>query len=164
LLGAGGLFGIDRMATRAAGQRQTAMGAGVSTGEYSSFLANAARLTSNPGGLLQQFSEGFYSVGAQYSFDTAFGPGTGERMKGKDAASFFADVLPDIKAKIDATPQNQTANMLQYSGLGNRGIDLDTANRIRAMSRGEIKSPSVSSVMRRQWSCRVRQRAICRIL
>jgi hypothetical protein len=138
LLGAGGLFGIDRMATRAAGQRQTAMGAGVSTGEYSAFLANASRLTSNPGGLMQQFSEGFYSVGAQYSFDTAFGPGTGERMKGKDAASFFSDVLPDIKAKIDATPQNQTAQMLQYSGLGNRGIDLEMANRIRAMSRGEV--------------------------
>jgi hypothetical protein len=142
LLGAGGLFGVDRLATRAAGQRQSAMGAGVSTGEYSNFLANASRLTSNPGGLMQQFSEGFYSVGAQYSFDTAFGPGTGERMKGRDAASFFADVLPDIKSKIDATPQNQTSNMLQYSGLGNRGIDLEMANRIRAMSRGEINDIS----------------------
>jgi hypothetical protein len=118
------------------------MGAGVNTGEYSSFLTNAARLTSNPGGLMQQFSEGFYSVGAQYSFDTAFGPGTGERMKGKDAASFFADVLPDIKAKIDATPQNQTANMLQYSGLGNRGIDLEMANRIRKMPVSEINDIS----------------------
>jgi len=147
LLGAGGLFGIDRLAMRAAGQRQSARGLGVSTGEYSAFMVDAARLTSNPEGLLGSFSEGFYSQSAKLDFAAAFGSGVTDRMQGKDAASFFASILPDLKAKIDATPQNQLQNMLEYTHLSRRGIDLEMANRIKGMSRGEIADIS-SRLMR----------------
>src|SRR5580704_8931731 len=84
LLGAGGLFGIDRLAMRAAGQRQSARGLGVSTGEYSAFMVDAARLTGNPEALLGSFSEGFYSQSAKLDFAAAFGSGITDRMQGKD--------------------------------------------------------------------------------
>src|ERR1700732_4998072 len=138
LLGAGGLFGIDRRVVRGAGQRQSARGLGVSTGEYSAFMVDAARLTGNPAALLGSFSEGFYSQSAKLDFAAAFGSGVAGRMQGKDAASFFASILPDLKAKIDATPQNQLQNMLEYTHLSRRGIDLEMANRIKGMSREEI--------------------------
>jgi hypothetical protein len=138
LLGAGGLFGISRMAQHAAGQRQSALGLGVTTGEYASFLTNAGRLTGNPGGLLSKFSEGFFGGGARNDFKAAFGSGIEGRMQGKDAASFFADILPDLKRKLDNVPDNQLGNYLKSSHLENRGIDTEVARRIKAMSTQEI--------------------------
>jgi hypothetical protein len=56
LLGAGGLFGINRMAASVAGQRTSAAGLGISYGEQASFLTNFGRL-GNAEGILQGFSE-----------------------------------------------------------------------------------------------------------
>jgi hypothetical protein len=56
-LGAGGLYGIDRMAASVAGQRTSATGLGVSYGERASFLTNFGPL-GNPEGILQGFSAG----------------------------------------------------------------------------------------------------------
>ena len=44
LFGVGGLYGIDRMAASASGQRQSAMGRGLSVGEQSAFATNFARI------------------------------------------------------------------------------------------------------------------------
>jgi hypothetical protein len=138
LLGAGGLFGISRLAMGAAGQRQSAMGLGVSTGQYSSFIVNAGTLTSDPAGLLSKFSESFYGQGARSDFASAFGSGIGSRMQGKNAESFFADILPDLKRKLDTVPEAQLGNYLKSSHLANRGIDVETARRIRAMSTADV--------------------------
>jgi hypothetical protein len=122
----------------AAGQRQSAMGLGVSTGQYSSFLVNAGTLTADPAGLLSRFSEGFYGQGARSDFAAAFGSGIEGRMKGKDAASFFADTLPDLKRKLDTIPEAQLGNYLKSSHLANRVIDVDVAGRIRAMKASDV--------------------------
>ncbi|HEY0339308.1 MAG TPA: hypothetical protein VGC34_00760, partial [Steroidobacteraceae bacterium] len=45
LLGAGGLFGIDRLASNVAGQRRNAVGLGMRPGEYKAFNVDFSRLT-----------------------------------------------------------------------------------------------------------------------
>lgn len=142
LLAGGGLFGIARFAMNAAGQRQSAKALGVTPGEASSFIVNLGTMTPNPEELLAKFSEGFYSQGARNDFGAAFGAGIHDRMKGKDAATFFADILPDLKKKLDTVPESQLGNYLKSSHLANRGIDVATARNIRAMRPADVASLS----------------------
>jgi hypothetical protein len=59
-------------------------------------------------------------------------------MQGKDAASFFASILPDLKRKLDSVPEAQPGNYLKSSHLANRGIDTEIARRIKAMSTADV--------------------------
>lgn len=54
LIGGGGLFGIDRLALAAGGQRQLAAGAGTSVGASQAFRINYARGLSDPNGFVNR--------------------------------------------------------------------------------------------------------------
>src|SRR6185437_13721239 len=87
LLGAGGLFGIDRMAAKAAGQRRSAMGLGLSTGEQSAFQIDLQRLV-DPDAFLGNLAEMEGDVSAQSPAYALMGHGlTGDTMK--DAVDFL---------------------------------------------------------------------------
>ncbi|HEY8095358.1 MAG TPA: hypothetical protein VIE65_04605, partial [Methylobacter sp.] len=138
LLGAGGLFGIDRMAAGAAGQRTSAGGLGISYGEQSSFLTNFGRI-GNAQGILGGFSQGLANpVGrAQISHLLGHAP-TG------DAAETAAEALPKFKAFVDKADPAILGKMLESLGYTKLGLGLDQAKTIKGMSREEVERLSKS--------------------
>jgi len=133
LLGAGGLYGINRMAASAAGQRTSAMGLGVSYGEQASFLTNFGPL-GNPAGILQGFSAGLSDPVGKAQIAHLIG----HRPTG-DAAETAAEALPKFKEFVDKTPDAQLGPLLKTFGYDKLGLGVEQAKAIRGMSREEIE-------------------------
>jgi len=133
VIGAGGLFGIDRMAASVAGQRASAMGLGVSYGEQASFLTNFRRL-GNPEAILKGFSEGLSTpVGkAQIAHLIGHQP-TG------DAAEAAVEALPKFKDFVERTPDEQLEPRLEALGYTKLGLGVEQARAIRGIPREEIE-------------------------
>ena len=132
LLGAGGLFGINRMAASVAGQRTSAAGLGVTYGEQASFLANFGRL-GNAEGILQGFSEAETDVSKKYALRQWLG-----HAESGDPAKDFAEGLGRFKEFADKTPRELLEPMLQARGYDKLGIGREQANIVRGMSRAEV--------------------------
>ena len=132
ILGAGGLFGINRMAASVAGQRTSAAGLGVSYGEQASFLTNFGRL-GNAEGILQGFSEAETDVSKKYALRQYLG-----HAESGDPAKDFAEGLNRFKEFVDKTPQELLGPMLQARGYDKLGIGTEQARIIRGMSAAEV--------------------------
>jgi len=133
ILGAGGLYGINRMATSAAGQRTSAMGLGVSYGEQASFLTNF-RALGNPEGILKGFSDALSTPVGKAQIAHLIG----HRPTG-DAAETAAEALPKFKEFVDKTPDAQLGPLLKTFGYDKLGLGVEQAKAIRGMSREEIE-------------------------
>jgi len=134
LLGAGGLYGIDRMALGVSARRSSAMGVGASYGARASFLTNFGRL-GNADGILHAFNEAQHDVTSV----PLHALGVAGRVHGMSAADAFAEALPEIKKLVDQTDPRQLQNVIQGRGLNQIGIDLQTASIIKNMSPAEIQ-------------------------
>jgi tail lysozyme len=134
LLGAGGLFGIDRLAAGAAAGRRSAMGLGVSYGEQKSFEVNYARLVdpqtflSNVNGVLTDLSKRNALYGAGL---------TESQIKGKDTAEVAALLIPHLKQIADRTPTAQLQQVLSAYGL-DQFVSVQDMERFKAMSPAEF--------------------------
>ena len=138
IIGAGGLFGIDRMAANVASQRTSAMGLGVSYGERASFLTNFGRL-GNPEGILSGFSHGLADPSGRAGIRRLLGhEPTG------DAAASAAEALPKFKEFVDSTPPEILGSMLERLGYTKLGLGLEQARMVRGMSRDEVSGLSKS--------------------
>jgi hypothetical protein len=138
LLGAGGLYGVDRMAAGAAAQRTSAMGLGVSYGEQASFLTNFGRL-GNPEGILSGFSQGLSTPVGKAQIAHLLG----HRPTG-DAAETAAEALPKFKEFVDKTPDAMLGKMLDALGYSQLGLGVEQAKAIRGMSSKEVNDLSRS--------------------
>lgn len=137
LLGAGGLFGIDRLAQSAAGQRKDASGIRVTPGELRSFDLNFNRLLNNPTGFLAGVSESLSDVTKAAPYG-ALGLNYA-RERQKTPADVAVDVLRAEKSLADRTPQNQLGNVFSSRQLGMLGGSLEDFQRIKDRPLAELE-------------------------
>jgi Transglycosylase SLT domain len=137
LLGAGGLFGIDRLAQSAAGQRKESSGIRVTPGELKSFDLNFNRLLNNPTGFLTGVSESLSDVTKAAPYG-ALGLNYA-RERQKTPADVAIDVLRAEKSLADRTPQSQLGNTFASRQLGMLGGSLEDFQRIKDRPLAELE-------------------------
>lgn len=134
LLGAGGLFGISRLAQSAAGQRRSAQGLGVSPGEQNAFRVNYGRIV-DPDSFLGSVADSLTDATKRTALR---GAGLSESdIQGKSTAQVGVRLLEEIKKIADQTPREIMEQVLNARGL-NQFIDLDTFRRLQALPPGEL--------------------------
>lgn len=134
LLGAGGLFGIDRMAASVANQRRSAMGMGMSTGEQSAFRVNFGRVV-DPGAYLDWVNQMETDPTKAWSANAL-----GVNLTNKPGADAVR-MLDALRAKARSTPVNQLGMLPGQFGL--QGTSTEDLRRLRDMSDteyGKLKS------------------------
>lgn len=114
LLGAGGIFGIDRMAHGAANQRRSALGLGVSAGEQKAFEVSYGRLV-DPSSVLSGVNDALTDVTKRWTLNAA-GLSNAD-LQGKDTAQVSSLLLQKAKALADRTPTAQLGNVSDALGL-----------------------------------------------
>lgn len=114
LLGAGGLFGIDRMASGAAARYKTSRGLGVTTAEQEAFQITYSPALSDPTGFLGNIQNISNNPALQYGVG-----GTVAQLakQGLDPAQIGAKILPDALKTFLGTGGNQ--QLFDATGLGN---------------------------------------------
>lgn len=134
LLGAGGLFGIERLAGNVAGGRRSSLGLGVSSGEQAAFGLNFGRLV-DPDSFLGAVNAAQHDVTKRSGL---YGAGLREGdIASKDSSQVGAQLLGRLKRIVDATPENQLAQTLQSRGL-DQFIGLQDAQRLRNTGPSEM--------------------------
>jgi hypothetical protein len=136
VIGAGGLFGIERLATSAAASRHLAGGTGTTIGERSAFETNFGRLVDNPNGLLTGVFESLNDVTKSAPYAALNLNYQTEQKKGPFDASI--DVLRGLKDLADKTPEAQLGTTFQARGLGQFG-SIEDFHRLKERSRSEIE-------------------------
>jgi hypothetical protein len=135
LLGAGGLFGIERLAQSAAGQRRSAAGLGVTPGEERAFGLNYGRLV-DTGSMLHGVNASLTDASQRGNLYRA---GLSESdIAGKDAAQVSVALIGKLKTLADKTPSQLLGNIVTAYGLGSLGITAEDLQRIKNRPAGEI--------------------------
>jgi hypothetical protein len=135
VLGAGGLFGIERLAASAGGQRRSALGLGVTPGQLQSFSLNYGRVV-DPGSILGGVNEALHDPTKAAPL---FGLGLNyqsEQQKGTAAAS--VDVLNAIKRLADRTPEALAGTVFQSRQLAGLGLSLEDFLRLKHTPAAEL--------------------------
>ncbi|PTA90930.1 hypothetical protein C9415_21410 [Kluyvera sp. Nf5] len=130
VLGAGGLFGINRLASVASAQRFTSLGLGTSIGALDSTAINYQRALSNPTGTLGAIRDAQMDLSKRWQF-SAMGINNPDRSPDQ--------LLPQmIRNARDIFVQNgSTLQGAQAHGLTNF-FTLDDLNRFKNMSEAEL--------------------------
>lgn len=123
LVGAGGLFGLDRLAGAAGESRRSAQGLDTTSGNEKAFALNYERLV-DPGSYLSNIENVARTPGLQYGVGADIARMSAE---GKDTAQIGADLIPLIKQSFKQYGEN--AYGLKASGLDNV-VSLQDAIRI----------------------------------
>lgn len=135
LLGAGGLFGIDRLAAGAGSARRYSQGVGLTIGEQRAFGVNYGRVV-DPQGFLGGVNESLHDVTKRSSL---YGAGLSEaQLRGKDTGEVAVALLPQLKRILDATPDALVAQVVEARKL-NQFISLEEAERIKRTLPSEWK-------------------------
>ncbi|HDG1722365.1 TPA: lytic transglycosylase domain-containing protein [Kluyvera ascorbata] len=129
LAGAGGLWGMNRLAGSAAAQRFTAMGLGTTAGGLNSAAVNFQSALGNPVGTLGAIRDAQADLGKRWTFNAM----------GVDANQDPTKLLPQmIKSARDIFVKNgSTQQGAEAYGLTNY-FTLDDLNRFKKMSDAEI--------------------------
>ncbi len=134
VLGGGGLFGIDRLATSAGNSRRSALGLGVSPGEEKAFGLNYGRVVDSDR-VLGGVNESLHDVTKRVSL---YGAGLSEKdLAGKDTAQVSAELIPALKRLADQTPDAMMAQVMKSRHL-DQFIDLQGFQRLKNTPAGEI--------------------------
>lgn len=134
LVGAGGLFGIDRLALASGAGRRQAQGFGTTTGNRQAFGINYGRLV-DPDSFLSNVNEARTDASKRSALYAA-GLSEGD-IAGKDTASIATALIPRLKSLADQTPDALLAQRLQAGGLGNL-IGLEDFQRLKNTSATEL--------------------------
>ncbi|HDL8515363.1 TPA: hypothetical protein PXS13_002441 [Yersinia enterocolitica] len=132
LIGAGGLFGINRLASSAASQRFTTLGLGTTSGGLDSTAINYQRALSNPTGTLGAIRDSQLDLSKRWQFQAM-----GINNLDQDPAKLLPQMIRnarDIFVKNGSNLQGAEAH-----GLTNF-FTLDDLNRFKNMSDAEIDS------------------------
>jgi hypothetical protein len=136
LLGAGGLFGIERLAQSAGGARRSSLGLGVGAGAQNAFAVNYGRLV-DPEGFLGGVNEAMNDVTKRTGL---YGAGLTERdLRGKDTTQVADALLPALKRIADQTPEAMMAQVLQARHL-DQFVSLQEFERLKNTPAGELGS------------------------
>lgn len=129
LLGAGGLWGIDRMAANIANQRRSSMGLGLSTGQQRAFQVNFGRAVDPDAylGWINQIETDPTKAWSAYALGAA---PTGNTEN--DAVR----ILKALRARAQSTPTNQLG--LLPGQLGLSGVSTEDLRRLKSMSGAEF--------------------------
>lgn len=130
LAGAGGLWGINRLAGNASAQRFTALGLGTTAGGLSSSAINYQKALGNPTGTLGAISDAQLDLGKRWQFNAM-----GINNPNQDPAKLLPEMIRsarDIFVRNGSTQQGAEAY-----GLTNF-FTLDDLNRFKNMSDAEI--------------------------
>ncbi|HDL8284714.1 TPA: hypothetical protein PXQ99_001485 [Yersinia enterocolitica] len=132
LIGAGGLFGINRLASGASSQRFTTLGLGTTSGGLDSTAINYQRALSNPAGTLGAIRDSQLDLSKRWQFQAM-----GINNPDQDPAKLLPQMIRnarDIFVKNGSNLQGAEAH-----GLTNF-FTLDDLNRFKNMSDAEIDS------------------------
>lgn len=130
VLGAGGLFGISRMAQSAASTRFQSQGLGVSPGELKSAQINYSKVLGDPAGTMGAIRDAQYDLTKRWAFSAM-----GVNPSGKDAAQLLG---PMIKAARSTFIQSGgTQQGAEAHGLTNF-FSMEDLTRFKNMSETEI--------------------------
>ena len=113
LLGAGGLFGVSRLAEGVATGRRSALGVGAGYGQQSAF-ANAFGRLVDPGSFLGGVEGALTDVSKRVSLYNA---GLTEGQLGGGSAAVGSRLLSSIKRIADQTPDNVLGNVFRARGI-----------------------------------------------
>jgi hypothetical protein len=133
LVGAGGLFGIERLAQGVASRRQSSMGLGVGTGEQASF-ANAFGRVVDTDSFMSAINSQMHSASGKASLFGALGPGANLSGSTADVA---ARVLDHARALAKASNPNFDVETMKAHGL-DQSLSLQDFQRLRATSDAEF--------------------------
>ncbi|EKN4724018.1 hypothetical protein GNO67_001728 [Yersinia enterocolitica] len=142
LIGAGGLFGINRLASGAASQRFTTLGLGTTSGGLDSTAINYQRALSNPTGTLGAIRDSQLDLSKRWQFQAM-----GINNPDQDPAKLLPQMIRnarDIFVKNGSNLQGAEAH-----GLTNF-FTLDDLNRFKNMSDAEIDSMEKRAVQDRK--------------
>lgn len=127
LLGAGGLYGIDRMAANVANQRRTGMGLGMSPGEQQAFKINFGRLVDTDS-FLETINEARANPAEAWRLATL-----GVSTQGS-TSEVALRALDAMRARARATPESQIGLLGTQTGMD---VGTDTWRRLHDMSQQE---------------------------
>ncbi|MBV8060466.1 MAG: lytic transglycosylase domain-containing protein [Alphaproteobacteria bacterium] len=156
VVGAGGLFGIARLASSASQQRRDSQGLGVSGGELSAAQINYQKLV-NVDDMLGRINEARNDVNKRWAFKAAgINPAD---MQGKSNAEVLTMLIPALKSTFERS--GGTLQGAQAHGL-TEFADLSTLTRLKAVSKEEldateqayrasVKQLSVADNVNRAW-------------
>lgn len=135
LLGAGGLFGISRLAQSAGESRRGALGLGVTPGEKSAFEINYGRLV-DPDAVLSGVNQARLSPQGRASL---LGAGlSGQDIETKNTAELAQASIQSIKKLVDATPDMLLSTLRDSHLLGQLGYTTEDLKRIKGTPQSEI--------------------------
>jgi hypothetical protein len=133
LIGAGGLFGIERLAQGVAGGRQSSMGLGVGYGEQKGFQ-NAFGRVLDTDSFLANINTQMHSAGGKASLFGALGPGANLNGSTADVA---VRVLESARRLAQSSNPQFDAETMKAHGL-DQSMSLQDFQRLRATSDAEF--------------------------
>lgn len=135
ILGAGGLFGIERLAHSASAMRTSSMGLGVSPGQQRAFNLNYGRIIPNSGGLMSAVNAAL--TDPRQSASLAAAGLTAQDTRGRNTAEVSVTLIDKIKQLADTTERGMLGGVHQSRGLG-QFITLEDFQRLKDTPRGEM--------------------------
>lgn len=132
LLGAGGLFGIDRMAASVAAGRRSSLGLGVGYGQQQAFGINFGRFV-DPGGFLGRVADAKSDWSKRWAF-SALGVDQ-KSINNRDPSELGAEILGKAKTSFDRGDQSQ--QYAQAHGLL-EFFSMEDLRRLHNMSKEEL--------------------------
>ena len=159
LLGAGGIWGIDRLASGVSDARRSSLGVGTGYGSQKAFETDFGRFV-DPNSMLSGVNEALHDVRKRWMLSTA-GASAASIASG-DSGAVGASLLENVKKLVDRTPANQLQQLSDSRGLG-QFFSLQDLVRLRAMSGSELsdqaraygrdsKSFGLSDATARKWA------------
>lgn len=135
LAGAGGLWGLDKLAGAVGAGRRSSQGLGLSYGSQRAFEVDFGRLV-DPGSFLGGVNESLSDV-TKRRFLYAGGL-SGSQLTGKDTGQVSIALLQSIKQLADNTNPEMLGQLLSARGLGQFGLGIEDLRRLRATPQSEL--------------------------
>lgn len=157
LVGSGGLYGIERLATASSASRYASQGLGLGTGQYRSFGVNFGRLT-DPGAFLGGVSGAMGDLNQRVGL---YGAGLNEGDLSAGNANVSVKLLENLKRIADQTDPRMYGQVIQARHLG-QFTSIEDLRRLHAMSgeefgglisnyRRDISSVDIPVETQRKW-------------
>lgn len=129
LLGAGGLYGIDRLALSVGGSRRAAQGVGADIGGQTALRLNYSRYFDTDSAL-EKIADAKSDFSKRWAFSAL-----GVNPEGKDPTSLATELAARAKAKFDASDQSQ--QFADANGLSTF-FSMDELRRLHATSASDL--------------------------
>jgi hypothetical protein len=134
LLGAGGLFGITRLAENVAGGRRSSLGLGTTYGGQKAFDTAFDRF-GDPASILAGVEDARTDITKRTAL---YGAGLGEKDLTGDTSAVAARVLAKVQQLAKSTPDALLASVYGSRHLGDAGISMETFRTLKRTSYEEM--------------------------